>query len=82
VITALAQPRTGARYLRSASAKATRPIGKLEKLLTEAQLRTLITAANTGSFMPAARQLGLSQPTIHRSATGLEELAKTTLFYA
>ncbi|MFZ8970285.1 MAG: LysR family transcriptional regulator, partial [Paracoccaceae bacterium] len=53
-----------------------------ENLMTAAQLRTLIAVANTGSFTLAARQLGLSQPTIHRSARGLEELAKTTLFHA
>lgn len=82
VITALAHLRTGARYLRSASAKPTRRTGELENLMTAAQLRTLIAVANTGSFTLAARQLGLSQPTIHRSARGLEELAKTTLFHA
>ena len=82
VITALAHLRTGARYLRSASAKPTRCTGELENLMTAAQLRTLIAVANTGSFTLAARQLGLSQPTIHRSARGLEELAKTTLFHA
>ncbi|NDH27108.1 MAG: LysR family transcriptional regulator, partial [Rhodobacteraceae bacterium] len=80
VISALAHLRTGARYLRSASAKHTRRTGELENLMTAAQLRTLIAVANTGSFTLAARQLGLSQPTIHRSARGLEELAKTTLF--
>ena len=36
--------------------------------ITAAQLRTLIAVGDAGSFTVAARELGLAQPTIHRSA--------------
>ncbi|GAB4272876.1 MAG: LysR family transcriptional regulator [Pararhodobacter sp.] len=53
-----------------------------DRLVTAAQLRTLIAVANTGSFTVAARTLGLSQPTVHRSARSLEEAAGVPFFRA
>ncbi|NHX27418.1 LysR family transcriptional regulator, partial [Escherichia coli] len=53
-----------------------------DQLVTAAQLRALIAIANTGSFAVAARTLGLSQPTIHRTARGLEVIAGVPFFTA
>ena len=53
-----------------------------DRLITAAQLRTLIAVANTGSFTVAARNLGLSQPTIHRAARSLEDIAGVPFFTA
>ena len=53
-----------------------------DRQVTAAQLRALVAIANTGSFTIAARLLGLSQPTVHRTARNLEELAATPFFRA
>lgn len=50
--------------------------------VTAAQLRNLIAIANNGSFTVAARDLNLSQPTVHRAARSLEALAGVPLFTA
>ena len=50
--------------------------------ITAAQLRSLIAIANTGSFTVAARELGVSQPTVHRSAKNLEALSGVPFFTA
>lgn len=51
-----------------------------DHLVTAAQLRALIAVAETGSFTLAAQALGLSQPTIHRAARSLEDIARTPFF--
>lgn len=51
-----------------------------DRLVTAAQLRTLIAVANTGSFTLAAQDLGLSQPTVHRAARCLEDIAAVPFF--
>ncbi|MYK30949.1 MAG: LysR family transcriptional regulator, partial [Boseongicola sp. SB0670_bin_30] len=43
-----------------------------DQSVTSAQLRNLIAVANSGSFTVASRALGLSQPTVHRTARSLE----------
>ena len=53
-----------------------------DRRVTAAQLRTLIAVAGSGSFTVAARRLGLSQPSVHRAARGLEDVAGTPLFKA
>lgn len=53
-----------------------------DRLVTAAQLRTLIAVANSGSFTVAARDLGLSQPTVHRAARSLEDAAGVPFFRA
>lgn len=53
-----------------------------DRLVTAAQLRALIAIANAGSFTLAARDLDVSQPTIHRAARTLEALAGLTFFTA
>ena len=53
-----------------------------DRRVTAAQLRTLIAVANTGSFTLAARALALSQPTVHRAARSLEDIAGVPFFRA
>ncbi|WP_306734122.1 LysR family transcriptional regulator [Marimonas arenosa] len=53
-----------------------------DRMVTAAQLRTLIAVAGSGSFTVAALKLGLSQPTVHRAARGLEEAAGVPFFRA
>lgn len=51
-----------------------------EQLITVAQLRALAAMATTRNFSLAARELGLSQPSVHRAARDLERLTGMTLF--
>ncbi|WP_253913276.1 LysR family transcriptional regulator [Pseudoruegeria sp. HB172150] len=53
-----------------------------DRMVTAAQLRALIAIANSGSFTLAARELNVSQPTIHRAARNLEALAGLSFFTA
>lgn len=48
--------------------------------VTPAQIRALIAVAGSGSFTVAARRLALSQPSVHRAARHLEEIAGVPLF--
>jgi DNA-binding transcriptional LysR family regulator len=76
---ALDQLRNGAKAAERGPAK---PRAPLDRLVTAAQLRTLIAVAGAGSFTVAANRLGLSQPTVHRAARGLEDAAGTPFFKA
>ena len=51
-----------------------------DRRVTSAQLRALIAVANAGSFTVAANALGRSQPTVHRAARSLEEVAGVPFF--
>jgi len=53
-----------------------------DHLVTSAQLRALVAVAASGSFTIAARDLGLSQPTIYRAARTLEDVAGVPFFQA
>lgn len=53
-----------------------------DQQVTAAQLRALIAIASVGSFTIAARVLGLSQPTVHRAARSLEQIAGVPFFQA
>ncbi|MCA0204835.1 MAG: LysR family transcriptional regulator [Proteobacteria bacterium] len=70
--------------LRSAREGATWRAGSgraaFDHLVTAAQLRALIAVAGSGSFTLAAQALGLSQPTIHRAARSLEDVAGVPFF--
>jgi LysR family transcriptional regulator, regulator for genes of the gallate degradation pathway len=51
-----------------------------DRLVTAAQLRALTALAEARSFTLAARNIGISQPSIHRAGRGLENLVGYTLF--
>lgn len=51
-----------------------------DKLITVAQLRALLAVAEAGNFSLAARNIGVSQPTLHRTARDLERLSGIPLF--
>lgn len=51
-----------------------------DRLITNAQVRALVALAESTSFSMAARQTGVSQPSMHRAARDLESLAGVTLF--
>lgn len=79
---ALKHLRDGAKNaLREAGNKAVRR-QNFEMSVTASQLRNLIAIANAGSFTVAARSLGLSQPTVHRTARNLEAVAGMPFFTA
>lgn len=63
------------------SARRTRQVtpSPIDRLATTAQLRALAAIARTGSFSAAARSIGLAQPSIHRAARELEQLAGVPL---
>lgn len=48
--------------------------------MTIAQLRAFLAAARTGSFTAAARELGVSQPTVSELVSRLEEESQLALF--
>ncbi len=81
---ALKHLRDGARAATRAGGKTSprRPGPAFDLSVTAAQLRNLIAIANTGSFTVAARALGLSQPTVHRTARSLEALSGVHFFAA
>lgn len=78
VAAALTHLQNGAR----AATPGKRKAAHFDRLVTAAQLRTLIAVAASGSFTVAARNLGLAQPTVHRAARSLEEVAGTRFFTA
>jgi len=53
---------------------------KLYQLVTGVQLRALIAISEAGSFSLAARNVGVSQPSLHRAARELEQLCAVPLF--
>ena len=82
VAAALDHLNSGARAARRAGGDGRRGRASFDNALTAAQLRTIIAIANTGSFTVAARTLGLSQPSVHRAARGLEDIAGVAFFTA
>ena len=53
---------------------------RLPLTATAAQLQALIAVVQTGNFTLAARRIGLSQPTVHRAVSQLEQEACEPLF--
>lgn len=51
-----------------------------DRLLTTAQSRALAAMADASNFSMAARNIGISQPSIHRAARNLERLSGIRLF--
>jgi LysR family transcriptional regulator, regulator for genes of the gallate degradation pathway len=50
------------------------------RLLSTAHLRAIVAVADHGSFAPAAKSLGISQPSLHRTARTLEQIVGLKLF--
>lgn len=78
---ALALIREGARLSAGpARAKGRGGFERFDQLLTSGQLRALIAVADHGNFSLAARNVGVSQPSLHRLARDLERLSGLVLF--
>lgn len=60
--------------------KGSRGFPHFDQLLTTAQLRALVAVSEARNFSLAARNVGLSQPSLHRAARDLERLSGLTLF--
>ncbi|WP_114965486.1 LysR family transcriptional regulator [Alkalilacustris brevis] len=52
----------------------------ISRMVSTAQLRTIIAIADQGNFTLAARALGVSQPSVQRTARSLEHLLGSRLF--
>jgi DNA-binding transcriptional LysR family regulator len=52
----------------------------VENKITDTHIRALTAIAECGSFEAAARKLAISQPTLHRSARGLERVVRRSLY--
>lgn len=53
---------------------------RFDRLLTSAQLRALVATVEARNFSLAARQIGISQPSLYRAARNIEQLSGLTLF--
>lgn len=60
--------------------KSSKGFARFDRLVTAAQLRALIALAEARNFSIAARNTGISQPSIHRAGRDLERLAGFELF--
>ena len=78
---ALGYLQAGAREtLRIAAKKKSGGFVNFDRLLTVAQLRALAAVSRTSNFSLAARETGISQPSLHRAARDLERLCGVMLF--
>ncbi|WP_217807990.1 LysR family transcriptional regulator [Oceanibacterium hippocampi] len=78
---ALSLVRNGAREaLRLGARRGGRGFSNFDQLATSAQLRALVAVARAGNFTLAAREAGVSQPSLHRAARDLERLSGLALF--
>ncbi len=66
--------------LRIDSRKKSIPNVYLDRLFTTVQLRALIAVSEAGNFSLAARNIGTTQPSLHRAARELEKLLDISLF--
>lgn len=55
-------------------------VESLETKLTDTQIKSLIAISRSNSFDQAARSLGISEPSLHRSARDLEGILRRTLY--
>lgn len=55
-------------------------VATIEHKITDAQVRALVAISESVSFSEAAGRLGVSEPSLHRSARTLERILKRTLF--
>jgi len=82
VARAFALVEAGAREALGAEARRPEAVARFARLLTVAQLRALAAMQFNRNFSLAARELKLSQPSIHRAARDLERIMGATLFVA
>ena len=82
VARAFALIENGAREALGADARRPEAIARFARLLTVAQLRALAAMQFNRNFSLAARELKLSQPSIHRAARDLERIMGVALFVA
>jgi LysR family transcriptional regulator of gallate degradation len=72
---------TGARLaLRAGPKSGAKGFTRFDRLVTSTQLRSLLAMADAGNFSLAARAIGISQPSLHRTARDLERLSGIPLF--
>lgn len=60
--------------------KTARRVAHYDHMLTTTQLRALAAVSDARNFSLAARNIGISQPSLHRAARDLERLLGMTLF--
>lgn len=78
---ALEHLRIGARdAIRAGRGREGRGFANFDRLVTAAQLRALVAVSDTSSFSMAARNINVSQPSIHRASRNLERLTGLKLF--
>ena len=66
--------------LRTGTRGSTKGSARFDRLVTTAQLRSLLAVAEAGNFSLAARAINISQPSLHRTARDLERLSGIVLF--
>jgi len=76
----LAELERGAREAAQHAGRTAKGFAAFDRLMTAAQLRAVIALSDAGNFSIAARNTGISQPSIHRAAHDLERLAGFPLF--
>ena len=72
--------RGAAAALQTAPRSRNRGFGNFDQLLTAAQLRALVAVSRAKNFSLAAKQAGVSQPSLHRAARDMERLSGVALF--
>jgi LysR family transcriptional regulator of gallate degradation len=55
-------------------------VALIERKITDAQVRSLIAISESVSFDEAARRIGITEPSLHRSARTLERILRRTLY--
>jgi LysR family transcriptional regulator of gallate degradation len=71
---ALCEPAVGPPFADNAG------IAPLERKITDAHVRSLIAISESVSFDEAARRIGITEPSLHRSARTLERILRRTLY--
>jgi DNA-binding transcriptional LysR family regulator len=71
---ALCEPTVGQPFADASS------VTPLERKITDAQVRGLIAISQSVSFDEAARRIGITEPSLHRSARTLERILRRTLY--
>ncbi len=66
--------------IRLATQNDRKPVIGFQNRVTASQLRAIAAIWEKGSFSLAARDIGISQPSIHRAARDLEKISGMTLF--